>query len=109
MATIKERYEHLLAKGDLEAPPPEGVECDCDSDDEHFHVRCMAASCDECGQELGPFDFFVYTKAEGFHALAEKARELGWTVDEQINHYACAACSAADLGQREAEAQGLIF
>lgn len=91
MKTIEERYEELLSKADFTTPPPEGVHCECDSGDEHFHVRCMRAECDECGVEVRE-DFIVYTREEGFAALASHCRKNGWFVLERANYYACPEC-----------------
>lgn len=90
MTDIEARYDRLLSKHDFLAPPPEGVSCDCDggTDEDHFHVRCMVADCDECGESVQE-DFFVYTKAAGYSALAAHCRGLGWSVDEARNYYVC--------------------
>lgn len=72
--------------------PPAGVVCDCDDEFEHFHVRCMSACCDVClGNEVSE-DFVVFSRVEGFKALANYCRSLGWKVDEDSNHYTCVDC-----------------
>lgn len=90
MTTIEERYDRMTRNHNVEAPPPEGVVCDCETSrtGDHFHVRCMVADCDECGESVQE-DFFVYTKAAGHSALAAHCRGLGWSVDEARNYYVC--------------------
>ena len=82
---LEDKYESVIY-----SEPPVGVVCDCD--DEHFHVRCLSALCDVCGVSEVLEDFVVFSKGEGFRALANYCRGLGWVVDEVDNYYACSEC-----------------
>jgi len=91
---LEVRLLNLEVKHDdlIYSPPPDNVECDCDFDDEHFHVRCMSASCDECLDSHVSEDFFVYTRQEGLAAIANYCQKLGWQVNEIDNYYVCKEC-----------------
>lgn len=82
---LEDKYESVIY-----SEPPVGVVCDCD--DEHFHVRCMSALCDVCGVSEVLEDFVVFSKGEGFRALASYCRGLGWVVNEVDNYYTCSEC-----------------
>lgn len=83
----------------LYSAPPTGTVCDC-TDSEHFHVRCMKAECDECGDSFQQ-DFMAYTGMHGLALLAKYAREHGWYVDLWKNYFCCPECLKESSGDEK--------